>query len=128
MHVAVPVVPHEAHGSVVPGEHIPVHWPALHMYGHALPFCQAPVESQRCGVVPEHCVALGEHIPVQAPAVHRYGQEPVVCQVPPEVQVCVEVPEHCLLPGVHAPAHTPELQTLAQGAPLFCQAPDESQT
>jgi len=69
--VAVPVVPHDAHDSVVFGEQLPVHWPAAHMYGHAPPFCQAPVESHRCGVVPEHCVAPGEHVPVQLPALHR---------------------------------------------------------
>ena len=44
------------------------------------------------------------------------------------MHVCVEVPEHCLVPGTHAPAQTPELQTFAQGEPLFCHAPVESQS
>ena len=44
------------------------------------------------------------------------------------MHVCGDVPEHCVVPGTHAPAQAPELHTFAQGGPLLCQAPVESQT
>jgi hypothetical protein len=85
------------------GVHTPVQLPAEHTKGQAVPETHVPVESQVCGMVPEHRAAPGTQTPVHVPLpVQTYGHALVVVHVPEELQVWELLPEHCIGPGVQA--------------------------
>lgn len=100
--VSVPQLP-QATVRVAPGVHDPVHCPARHWYGHAVPLVHCPLELHVCGILPEHCVAPGEHTPVHAPLAHTYWQLTGLPHCPFEPHVSALLPEHCVAPGLQTP-------------------------
>jgi hypothetical protein len=67
--------------------HEPVQTPLAHTNGHTELFCQLPVMSQVCVVLPLHRVPPGTHEPVQPPPLQTKGQFEPLCQLPLESQL-----------------------------------------
>jgi hypothetical protein len=89
----------------------PVQAPLAHAYVQDARDVQAPLASQLCGVVPEHCVAPGAQVPEQVPdPVQTYGQVCVVVHWPEALQVCDAVPLQRVAPAVQTPVHAPLAQ------------------
>ena len=69
------------------GTQLPVHDPALHIYGQTDPDTHRPVASQVCGVLLEHCVESGPQTPVHAPPEQTNGHVWPLVHCPVESQV-----------------------------------------
>jgi hypothetical protein len=95
---------------------------------HGGPFCQLPVASHVCGVVPLHCIDPGAHTPVQRGVVVEQTNP----QTAPSVTLCPVIsqksgckPWHLRLPGLQS-EHTPSFKQTVQ-ATASRQTPVASQ-
>jgi hypothetical protein len=109
--VQKPFAPHDSGivpvQRVLPGEHSPVHVPALQTNGHAVSIPQVP-DVQVCVLVPEHCAAPSvQATVVQAPSEHRTVQAAALLQVAVESHVRGTFPRHSTLVGTHSPVQVP---------------------